>query len=249
MTNTLASCATLLGVLTSLSTVASAGGPADFFEVVAVTPSHVINHDVELKGPFDHDATETLLTGPQLFSHAVGFGENPVQEKGAYFNWYKIEKPSSKPRRKVSVRDTLGGNKTRQFTIRNAAFLLSPAQRVTTGPPSQIPVGLDHFKAYEIVNGPRLSHKVKLTGAFGPGDRITTEAAFLCVPVAQWHHDERSPIKDSQACMLVYDLRPQKCNVSVTTIDQFGLNTLEARRGKWICVPAQLVDDTPTDAE
>jgi hypothetical protein len=63
------------------------------------------------------------------------------------------------------------------------------------------------------------------------------------------HHDEHSRIKDSQACMLVYELRPQKCNVSVTTINQFGLNTLEARRGKWICVPAQLVDRTSTDAE
>jgi hypothetical protein len=90
---------------------------------------------------------------------------------------------------------------------------------------------------------------VKLTRTFGPQDRITTKAAFLCLPVEQWHHDEHSTLEGSEACMLVYEVQPHNCNVSVTTIDQFGLNALEARSGKWICVPAQLVEHTTTDAE
>ena len=69
MTNSSGSLAVLLGVLTSLCTVASASAPIDFFEVVEVSPSRIIEHEVDLKGPFDNDMIETFLQGPQLFSH------------------------------------------------------------------------------------------------------------------------------------------------------------------------------------
>jgi hypothetical protein len=40
----------------------------DVFEVVKVTPSRVIEHDVSLKGRFDEEAVETDLIVPKYFS-------------------------------------------------------------------------------------------------------------------------------------------------------------------------------------
>ena len=249
MTNGQGSFAASLCVLASLCTVASARTPLDFLEVVAVTPSRVIEHEVDLKGPFDNDTVETFLEGPQLFSHAVGFGGKAVEEQNTFLNWYKIAKPATESQRTLSVRDSLRGNEAYQITIEKSEFLLSPAQRVTSGPPGRIPAGLNYFKAYKIVGGPQIDQKVKLSGTFGPEDRMATKATFLCVPVEKSHHDERFPIKNPKACMLVYELLPQKCKVRITTIDLFGLNKMKARSGKWLCVPAQIVERTPADNE
>jgi hypothetical protein len=226
---------------------ASAGEPGGVFEVVAVTPSPVIEHEVDLKGRFDKDIIETFLKGPQLFSHTVGLGEGDVQDADAYLNWYKIERPVAEPRRVLSVRDPMRGKDVQRITLENAAFLLSPSQRVTSGPPSQIPAGLNPFKAYKIVGSPKEERKVKVIGRFGPGDRVLLKAAFLCVPVEHWHHDVHFPIKNPKACMLVYETLPHQCSVSITTLDLFGLNGLKASSGKWICVPAEIVQPSSVD--
>ena len=189
---------------------ASADDPVGFCEVVAVTPSRTINHEIDLKGQFDKEVTETFLTGPQLFSHAVGFGGKAPANEDTYLNWYKIEKPVAEPRRALSIRDPLRGNGRHQIVIENAAFLLSPSQRVTSGPPSRIPAGLNPFKAYRIVGSDTGNWKAKLTGSFGPEERVATKAVFLCVPVQQWHHDEHFAIKNPAACMLVYELIPNE---------------------------------------
>jgi hypothetical protein len=249
MTRDLPCCALLLWVLVFAYSVAAASEPVGFFEVVAVTPSRVINHEVDLKGRFDSGVTETFLKGPVLFSHAVGFGDEAVQLPNAYLNWYKIEKPVSEPRRTLSVRDSLRGNEKVEVTVENSAFLLSPSQRVTAGPPSRVPDGLNHFKAYRIVNSPKMQRELHITGAFGPEDRVTTKAALLCVPVEQWHHDEHSTVKNPTACLMVYELQPVELDSSITTIDQFGLNQLKASSGNWLCVPAQMGKPSSTDGE
>ena len=68
------------------------------------------------------------------------------------------------------------------------------------------------------------------------------------MPVEELHHDKRLPVKDSQACMMVYELLPQEQEVSITTIDQFGLNTLQGRSSRWLSVPAQ-IDAAPTSGD
>ena len=239
----------LLCTLTLLNTVASARAAGDYFEVMDVTPSRVINHEIELKGPFDDDLIKTRLTGPQLFSHAVGSGEKAAQDRNAYLNWYKIAQPATEPRRILVICDSLRGNKAHQITIQNSAFLLLPAQRVTTGPPSPLPDGLDHFKAYKIVNATQVSQQVKLAGTYGPADRTATKAAYLCVPVEQRHHHDHFPVKNAQDCMLIYELMPHEHKTSVTTIDQFGLNKLDTHSGRWLSVPAEIVGPTSQDAK
>lgn len=232
-----------------IDTVACAANPLDFFEVVNVTPSRVIKHEVQSKSPFDNDVIETVLTGPQFFSHAVGFKHEAIQEPRAYLNWYEIAQPPKEPRRTVVVRDPLRGKDAHSITIGSSAFLLSPAQRITTGSPSPIPDGLNYFRAYRILDAPLVSKTVKLNGTLGPEDRTATRAILLCVPIEQWHHDEHFRVKDSQDCLIVYELLPQKHSVSITTIDQFGLNKLDAHASNWLCVRARTSEPKPTAAE
>ena len=79
-------------------------------------------------------------------------GGKPARSQNAYLNWYKITEPTSEPQRILSVRDTLRANEAHQITIENAAFLLSPAQRITTGPPSELPDGLNSSRHIRLLN-------------------------------------------------------------------------------------------------
>jgi hypothetical protein len=242
-------CAALLGALICLNTLAAADTPIASFEVVTVTSSRVIKHEVHLKGPFDDDVVERFLVGPQRLSHAVRFESNAIQEPKAYLNWFKIVKPAKEPSRVVTVRDVLQMKDSREINIETPAYLLSPAQRLTSGSPSPIPDNLNYFMAYTINGSPVNKQKVKLAGAFGPEDRTATKAVFLCVPVEQWHHDEHAQIKNEQRCLVVYELLPHKHETTVNTIDQFGLNKLETQSSNWLCVEAEIVGRQPAEGQ
>lgn len=241
--------ATFLFAFACIDALAADRTPADYFEVMTVTPSRQIEHDVELKGPFDDDAIETLLTGPTLFSRAVGFGDMTTEPKPAVFNWYEIKKAKTEPRRVLTVRDTLRADEVYEITIEKRAFLLSPSQQLTSGPPSSTARERGMFQAYEIVNARQQSRKVKLTNTSGPGKRTIKHASFFCVPVEQWHHDDHSTTKNPNHCFMVYELQPHAVKSSVTTLDQFGLNDLETGSSKWLCASAQLVSRSKPRAD
>ena len=109
MTNGRRQLATLLCTLMCFDTVACAAIPLDFFEVVNVTPSRLINMRSNRKASFDNDVIENVLIGPQLFSHAVGSAHEAIQEPRAYLNWYEIAQAPKEPTRTVDVRDPLRG--------------------------------------------------------------------------------------------------------------------------------------------
>jgi hypothetical protein len=106
---------------------------------------------------------------------------------------------------------------------------------------------LNQFKAYKIVDGQQAGQKVKLTGASAAEDRTIAKAIFLCVPVAEWHHDEDFPVKDPDNYMVVYELLPEKHIESVTTLDQFGINKMQTRSSQWLAVPVRVIEQNPTD--
>ena len=234
--------ATYLVALACLETTAADRTPVDYLEVFTVTPSRQIDHDVEVKGPFNANAVETLLSGPKLFSQAVDVGEKAVEFKDTYLSWYEITEPKTQPRRVLTVRDAWRGEDAYQITIRNSAYLLSPAQKITSGPPSPLHSGLGLFQAYEIVGNSQEGRQVRLTGNSTSESRTVGRAVYFCVPVEQWHHDEHFAVENGNNCLLVYELKSQEYKSTMSTLDQFGLNKLETSSSKWLCVPAQLVN-------
>ncbi len=218
------------------------GTPIESMEVVTVTPSNVIEHEVELKGKFDDEKTEIFLEGPQMFSQAVGLPDKSVQNENIFFNWYKISRPAQKLNQIVSVTDPFREKNKIQLDIQDSAFLLSPSQKVSSGSPGEVPEGMGCFQAFEIRNGTGTRMSISLSHAVGPQRRIMIKLAYICFPAEQWHHHEHFPVKNWEECLLVYQLEPLEIDRTITTIDQFGLNKLSVKSTNLLCVPAKLID-------
>jgi hypothetical protein len=232
----------LTGSLTP--TCGRAGQFGERFEVLQVEPRRVIDHDVELKGPLDESRRQTLLSGPRYFAQSVADTTSEAPEPRAYLNWYTI-KDGSRESGTLRIRDSLRGEQSYPVTIAEAAFLLSPAQRISSGPPSPLPEGLNYMIAYRVVDAPPADPPATSPG--GPrASRVAGRPAYLCLPVEEWHHDEHFPVQDARTCLIVYETEPQAAESRISTIDQFGLNELTATSRAWSCVSAEVVMGTGT---
>ena len=234
-------------VFLALAVVASTGSPihahtpVEFLEVVEGKPSNLIGHDVELKSEIDARKVSTQLSGPFHFSYAVGCLGRPTEKTKAYLTWYKIDRPRDQLRRKVEVLDFIRGGDDTSLTIGTAEYLLSPAQRIESGPPSDVPEGLDYYKAYQIVEAPSQNRDVVLSDSDGPAKRKVGKAVFLCVAAQQWHHDDFIDASHPRACFVVYELDGQERQQKFSSIDQFGLNQLQTSKSQWLCVRGSLL--------
>ncbi len=215
--------------------------PVDFLEVLAVQPGRNVEHAVQLQSKFDSEKVETQLEGPQLFSRSVGCLDRAVKKQPAYLNWYKIVDPVKEPIRTVAVLDMIRGSANRSLTIHAAEYFLSPSQLITTGAPESIPVGLDHYKAYRVIDAPPIREDVNLTNSVGPAERKLGKPLFVCLPVKEWHHDDYFAASHPNDCFVVYELDEESHVQAFATIDQFGLNELESAKTQWLCVRAALL--------
>lgn len=233
-------------ILTTVIPCAScfAHTPVEFLEAVSVVPARSVEHAVELQGMFDDVQIETMLVGPKMFSRAVGCLERPVKKPLAYLNWFKIVDPSAQPVREVGVMDMVRGSQSKMLRIQSAEYLLSPSQLITTGSPDPIPVGLDHYKAYRVVDAASLDRQIEVTDSAGTNTRRLGKPLFVCLPTEEWHHDEHFPVSHPSDCLVVYELDELGHTESVSVIDQFGLNELRTKQSKWLCVRAVLLRNT-----
>jgi hypothetical protein len=220
-----------------------AHSPVEFLEVLQGEPSNLIDHGVELQSFFDKQRLETELTGPHFFSVAVGGMGRQAKEEKAYLSWYRIVDPKPEVTRSVSVLDLIRGGDTAPLTIGSAEYFLSPAQRITSGPPSEIPEGLDHYKAYRVEDASSRDLDVQLSGSSGPVKRVVGKPLFLCVATEEWHHDEHFAVSHRQAGFVVYELDPQESLQQLGMIDQFGLNQVSTSTSRWLCVRAVLLSE------
>ena len=232
----------ILGILLFLGLFLGASveahSPVDFLEVIKVDPAQLIEHDVELKTNLDSDRVKSSLKGPVYFSRAVGALGREIKKPLAYLNWFVIANPKTKSSQDVEVLDMVRGSRSKKLRIGPAEYLLSPAQRITTGAPDPIPEGLDLYKAYRILNGTDVGLELQMTDSLGAGERKVGKPLYLCVPTSQWHHDETVTPSHPKDCFVVYELEDQPLEGSFSTIDQFGLNELRAVDQPWISVRA-----------
>ena len=218
-----------------------AHSPAEFLEVVQGEPSNLIEHGVQLQSLFDDQRVETQLSGPYYFALSVGGMGRAAKEEKAYLAWYKIVDGKPEGSRKVAVLDLIRGGDPAPLTIESAEYFLSPAQRITSGPPSEIPEGLDHYKAYRVVDAPSREVDVELSESAGPAKRTIGTPRFLCVAAEEWHHDEHFAASHRQAGFLVYELDPHEHSQPISMIDQFGLNQISTSSSRWLCVRAVIL--------
>ena len=244
MINLFRSLAALLFTVAVFDSLALAHTPVDFLEVVEVEPARTITHAVELKSRFDRKKVETELEGPRYFSRSVECLNRPVKNPLAYLTWFELVAPAVEPVREIDVLDMIRGGSNKSLRIKSAEFLLTPAQLITTGAPESVPDGLDHYKAYRIVDAPSLDQEVTLTDISGPRKRRLGKPLFVCLPVREWHHDEFFAASHPNDCFVVYQLDERSHDATFSTLDQFGLNELRAQARRWLCVRAALLTGT-----
>ncbi|MGI9473520.1 MAG: DUF7450 family protein [Rubripirellula sp.] len=229
----------LLPCVSMLGTTAEAHTPVDFLEVLEVKPAQMIEHGVQLKTRFDAEPVPTDLRGPKFFSQAIGALGRDRKTPLAYLNWFSIANVKSEPVRSLAILDMVRGSTSKNLTIGDAQYFLSTAQRITSGAPEPIPDGLDLYKAYRVMDGGSVDLDLEMTGAVGTSKRTVGKPLFVCLPTAEWHHDERFTPSHPKDCFVVYELNAgAPLQRTFSTIDQFGLNELEAGDKSWICVRA-----------
>lgn len=223
-----------------LATVDQALGhtPVEFLEVIEVAPAQSIAHDVDLKTSLDEERITTSLRGPAFYSQAIGAMDRNRKKPVAYLNWFEITNRSQEPLRSLSILDLVRGGSNKNLNIGAAEYFLSPAQRITTGTPDPIPEGLDLYKAYRIIDGTPVGIDLSLTDAMGSPNVKVGRPLYVCLPTSEWHHDETFTPSHPKDCFVVYELEGSNYEGSFSTIDQFGLNELQAGTRRWVCVRA-----------
>jgi hypothetical protein len=196
---------------------------------------------VTLQGRFDAERADVDLVGPVCFSRAIGGLNRQVSKPPAYLTWYTIRKPKTESARMLKVLDMVRGSADKVLKVTTAEFFVSPSQLITTGVPDSIPEGLDHYKAYRVVDAPSLDREITVTGSHSATKRRLGKPLFVCLAVKEWHHDEHFPASHPNDCFVVYELDEQRASETYYTMDQFGLNELAGNKNHWLCVRAALL--------
>ena len=237
--HTLPRCLFLFTLLTG--SWAQAHSPVDFLLASEVEPGNPINHAVELKSRLDEDKVATNLTGPSMLFRAVGGMGRPQKKRLAFLTGYKIANPKEEPLREIKVLDIVRGSSNKSLKIQSAEHVLCPAQMITSGPPQDVPDGLDHYKAYRVVEPPAVDMPITLADGSEEQSRSIRKPLYVCLPVRQWHHEEFVSATHPNDGFVIYQLDKQAGEKTFTTIDQFGLNELKASASQYLCVRATIL--------
>lgn len=203
--------------------------------VYETRPENVIKHGVDWSSSLDPKRTESLLTGPSLFSAEIK--PEPGSKETILFSWFDMPESSESPEPRP-VRVTTDQEKTAtSLTVGPAAYFLSKTQQLSEGTPAENPASLSQFVAYPVTGGEFQPRSVEFETSEGPQSYQLDAARFLCVPAEEWHHDEHFGVVDASACWLVYDIPAADESRSISTLGQFGFNKLELSGSKWLCVP------------
>jgi hypothetical protein len=113
-----------------------------------------------------------------------------------------------------------------------------------SGIPDDIPDGLDHYKAYRVVDATDVDLVVETLNVSDSksAKRKLGRPVFVCLPTTQWHHDEHIEATHPKDGFVVYEMDQQFNSVTYSTIDQFGLNELRGKSSKWLAVRAAVLD-------
>ncbi|MEM8736388.1 MAG: hypothetical protein AAGG44_19320, partial [Planctomycetota bacterium] len=208
-------------------------------EMALVEPGESLTHSFKTKSSLDEKLRRTTIKGPVGFSHPV---DGQKVDRPAYLNWYQISYGGGDSEHNL----TLGlpqQDRLIQAKVGPAEFFLTPAQRITSGPPSDVPESLGLFKAYRVIElqGWK-TREAKLAGTFSGVNSVSlSDAVYICLPAEESHHDEVIEIQDPTACWIVFKTDKSTTKTKVTSIDQLGMQNLSSISAEHILVPAKLV--------
>ena len=197
---------------------------------------------VQLLDQFDNGVPQTkTVSQPVRFANPVQKTHHgvitPITNPDTHLKMYQIlpAEPSPAPARNVQVNNQFG---PQTLTIYDPVLLGVPTQKNGIGTIHDV----DHFKFYRAVGGP-VAATVDLLDQFHqePGVRVF-QPRFFGAPVQKTHNAVVTPITHPNAFLVCYDIVPQPFTINITTLNQFGPETLVIQPADLLCVPSR----TPT---
>ena len=202
----------------------------DHFLVYRVNPAQ-LNIEVRLRGQFDPDFLPARLTGRDRFLNPVEKNGEPILNRFAHLNWYRIQAPPE-PVRTLSIFNQFG---QQVLVIGDPVALLAPAEKVEPG--SEFPKGLDHYKVYRVLDGESVMWQVGLADQFGQHGNLAGFPIYFAVPVEKVHNGQFFPINNPKDHIVFYQLNPWPHNSARPTIDQFGQHPVQTTHAVHLGVP------------
>lgn len=199
----------------------------------SVEAKKLIEHEVEWKSTIDATRRQSLLAGPRLFCEPAS--PAPDASELVLFSCYELQSDKSAGNSRPTTWSGRISEREQTFRLGEAKYFLSATQHLSDGPPASFPERLSHFVAYSIVGGG------SETTPTAPASDLS-RPAFVCIPAEEWHHDEHFPVRDPLGCWVVYETTGTSGAREMATLDQFGLNRLELRESKWLCLPARMTE-------
>ena len=204
----------------------------DYFKVYDVeNPS--LQEKVALQGQFDKLAERAVLHFLNHFANPVSKNGEPFFNKNAHLTWYAIQEDFTEPTREIIVDNQFA--QKQKLLIGRALFLLAPAWKIE--PDSKPPKGLDHFKVYQVLEGPSVNKTVKLQDQFGSDEARVGHPLFFATPVKKLHGATTVEIANKKAHLLVYSISPMTMQKTVEARDQFMHKRFHIARSTWLAAP------------
>lgn len=237
----------LLAALTALMFVAQVGFAQEHLDAFKAYRVQEIEteHAVLLQGQFDDQPIPATLQRLALLANPVGIDGEAIKDRQRHLTWYRLQQASKEPLRVVEVENRFG---QLRLTLGQPVFLLAPAEKKEAG--SAPPVGLDHYKVYEVRQTKcvdRGNHFVDLQDSLGEDKQVEVRfPRYFAVPVAKTVGGQRFPIQNAEEHLTIYEIPERKYSVGQWQVeDQFGTRDLTIETSELLCVPSRLREITP----
>jgi hypothetical protein len=204
----------------------------DYFKLYEVENRRI--HDrATLMGQFDKEPAFVELLALGRFANPVSKKEEPLYNPQGHLTVYRIHQTLVEPARSVVIENQFG---KQELVIGNTAALLAPARKYVRG--SEEPKGLDHFKAYQVLEGKPIGKTFPLKDQFGAGEATIGMPVAFAVPVKKEHLGKAYAIQNEKAHLVIYAIAPRALSKNFQVRDEFNAWTLLAVRAVSIAAPS-----------
>ncbi len=205
----------------------------DHFKIYEVEAVSAVGHDPTLLGQFEQTAKTVHLGFLRLFATPVSKNGEDILDPNAHLTFYDLQNHPPEPKRVVRLQNQFGEQK---LLIGPARYLLAPAHKLE--PTLGFPDRLDHFKAYEVLEGDPVNKDVTLKDQFDGVESTVEKPLFFCVPVLKRYQSQIHEIQNPNAHLTIYTIREQDYEHSRGVKDQFLSTDLRFRRAIALAVPS-----------
>jgi hypothetical protein len=168
----------------------------------------------------------------EKFSTPVMKNQEQIFDSIAHLSWWVID--DIQPTRKVGVGDQFGWN---EWTIKDGRYLLTPALK--NDPAGTLPMK-DHYKCYEVIQGPSINIMVTLEDQFDSVMVTVVKARYFCNPVQKTDPGGQVyPVIDTLNHLAVYEVQnTTPYSIPVFIQDQFFEGNITLHENLFLAVPA-----------